>query len=137
MERWFDEAFGRGWLRPRRWEWPALEQAIGERAPHVDVIDRENEILVRAEMPGVKKDELDVSVNEDSVTIRGETRREDEREEDQYYQCEIARAAFLRTVSLPGPVDPEKAKAQLRDGVLELTLPKVEGSKRRKISIEE
>lgn len=138
IDQWFDQFFGRGWLPPALWERSPLAEAAGlqERAPRIDVSDRENEIVVRAEVPGVKKDDLDVSVNEDSVTIRGETRYEEKKEQENFYRREIGQSAFARTVALPGQVDPNKAKAKFQEGVLELTLPKSEGTRRRKITVE-
>jgi len=101
----------------------------------VDVIDRDDEVVVKAELPGVEKKDLDVSVTETSVTIKGTTSHEEKEEKGDYYRCEISRGAYARTVALPSYVDADKAKASFKDGVLELTLPKVEKSKRRSIEI--
>ncbi len=139
MDRWFEGFFPRGWLRPFRTAWPSwgeLAQPFEGRMPTVDVIDRDDEVLVRAEIPGVSKDDLDVSVSENAVTIKGETKREEKEEKGDYYRCEISRGSFARTIPLPQYVDSEAAKAKFKDGVLELTLPKVEKSKRRTINID-
>jgi hypothetical protein len=77
MDRMFDNFFGRRWMRPWRGGWPALREVSRElesRFPRVDVIDRDSEILVKAELPGVEKKDLDISMTEDSVTIKGSTR---------------------------------------------------------------
>ncbi|MDE2089817.1 MAG: Hsp20/alpha crystallin family protein, partial [Gammaproteobacteria bacterium] len=74
MEHMFDEFFPRGWMRPSRWEWPSglgPGPSFEGRLPRVDVLDRDDAVVVRAEVPGVKKDDLDVSLSERSVTIRG------------------------------------------------------------------
>jgi len=102
----------------------------------VDVIDRDDEVVVRAEVPGVEKDDLDVSVSDNAVTIKGETKREEKEEKGDYYRCEISRGTFARTVVLPDYVDSDSVKAKFEDGVLELTLPKVEKVKRRSIKID-
>lgn len=136
MDRMFEGFFPRGWMRPFRWEWPGIPELREMRAPKVDVVDRETDILVRAEVPGVEKKDLDVSVTESTVTIRGSTRREEKEEKGDYYRCEISRGAFARTVALPCEVDSGKAKAAFKDGILELTLPKVEKAKRRSVAIE-
>jgi HSP20 family protein len=138
MDRMFDQYFRRGWMRPWRMEWPAFpEIALPEiKVPKVDVIDRENEVLVKAEIPGVEKKDLDISVGEDTVTIKGSSRHEEKEEKGDYYRCEISRGAFSRTVALPATVDGGKAKGSFKDGVLELTLPKVEKAKRHAVKVE-
>jgi HSP20 family protein len=135
MERMFEEVLGRGWLRPFRWERPfGAELAL--MAPKVDVVDRDEDVLVRAEVPGVNKEDIEVSISGNMLTVKGETKREEKEEKGDYYRAEISRGSFARTVSLPAEVDESKAKAALKDGVLELTLPKVERSKRRTIKID-
>lgn len=138
MDRMFDSFLRRGWMRPWRFEWPSFpEISLPEmKAPKVDVVDRENEIVVKAEVPGVDKKDIDISVGEDTVTIKGETRHEEKEEKGDYYRCEISRGAFSRTVALPAAVDGARAKASFKDGVLELTLPKVEKAKRHAIKVE-
>ncbi|RMD78787.1 MAG: Hsp20/alpha crystallin family protein [Gammaproteobacteria bacterium] len=136
MERLMESFFPRGWLRPLRMglpEWPSLPEV---RIPPVDVIDRDEEVVVRAELPGVKKEDLEVSVADNTVTIRGRVQREEKQEEGEYYRAETARGEFTRTVLLPAEVDPEGAKARFQDGVLELTLPKVAKARRRTIPVE-
>ncbi len=132
IERMFDDFFGRRWMRPALWE-PGLAEMPS--FPSVDVIDREDELVVRAEVPGYKKDEIEISVGDSMLTIKGETHAEEKEEKGDYYRCEISHGAFSRTVPLPAAVDDSKAKASMKDGVLELTLPKLEKSKRHTISI--
>jgi len=133
MERMFDNFFSRGWLRPR---WGEMMSAFEERMPRVDVIDREAEVVVRAEVPGVKKEDLDVSVSDNTVTIRGETSHEEKEEKGDYYRSEMSRGSFVRTVLLPSNVNAEQAKASFSDGVLQLTLPKVEKARKRNVKID-
>jgi HSP20 family protein len=131
VERLFDDFFGRRWLRPFAWErFPEMTAM-----PSVDVIDRADEVVVRAEVPGYKKEDIEISVSDSSLTIKGETKTEEKEEKGDYYRCEISRGAFTRTVELPAAVDDSKAKASMKDGMLELTLPKVEKSKRHTIAI--
>jgi len=138
MDRMFDQYFRRGWMRPWRFEWPSLpDVGLPEMiVPKVDVIDRENEVVVKAEIPGVEKKDIDISVGEDTVTIKGSTRHEEKEEKGDYYRCEISRGAFSRTVALPATVDGGKAKGSFKDGVLELTLPKIEKAKRHAVKVE-
>ena len=132
MDRMFEGFFPGGWMRPFHWErptWSKLPEPFEGRMPKVDVIDRDDEILVRAELPGVEKKDIDVSTTENTVTIKGSTRAEEKEERGDYYRCEISSGSFARTLALPGNVDASKAKATFKDGVLELTLPKIEKSK--------
>ena len=140
MERMMEEFMPRGWMRPFRGGWPRFgEMAPFEgRWPRVDVQDRESEVVVRAELPGVKKDDLDVSVSDNAVTLKATTRSESEEgeKEGEYYRREISAGAFARTVPLPGEVDADNAQAKFEDGILELTLPKREAAKRKRIKVE-
>lgn len=134
IDRMFDDFIGRRFMRPFGWERPLAE--LPEFVPSVDVIDREDEVMVRAEVPGYKKEEIEISVSDSMLTIKGETKKEEKEEKGDYYRCEISHGAFTRMVELPARVDDSKAKAAMKEGVLELTLPKVEPSKRRTIAIE-
>lgn len=137
MERWFEEVFPRGWMH--RWGWPSgggLARAMEPMAPRVNVIERDDEIVVRAEVPGVKKEDLDVSVTENAVSIKGSTRQEEEEDKGDYFRREIVTGSFARTVGLPGSVDPDKAKASFQDGVLELKIPKVTKARRKRIKVD-
>ena len=135
FDRMFDDFFGRGWLRPFRREWPAFPE-LELSMPKIDVIDRDAEVVVRAEVPAVKKEDIEVSVSGDVLTIKGESKHEEKEEKGDYYRCEISRGSFSRTVTLPHSVDSGGAKAKFDNGVLELILPKVEKSKRRSVKIE-
>lgn len=137
MDRVFDRFFDRNWLRPFGRHFPHLPQVWEGRMPRVDVLDRDDAVVVRAELPGVNREDLDVSLTEDTVTIRGSSRRESKEEKEDYYRCEISRGEFARTVRLPAAVDGDKAKAKFSDGILELTLPKEKAARRRTIEITE
>lgn len=139
MDRMFDTLFGRSW--PRSWmqpmmpSWPEMP-AMNFRMPKIDVIDKDDVVVVRAEVSGVKKEDLEISLGDDTVTIRGCTRHEEKEEKADYYRSEISRGEFSRTVALPSMVDSNKSTAKLENGMLELTLPKVEKSKRHTIKVE-
>lgn len=139
MDRLFDALFHRGWLRPFRESWPewaGLGETFEMTAPRVDLIDREDELLVRAEVPGVEKKDLEVDLSGQMLTIRGERRREEKKEEGEYFRSEIARGSFSRTLRLPEEVDFEKARAEFADGMLEIHLPKTHKTERRRITLE-
>lgn len=139
MERMFEQFFGRRWLRPFGWEsplWSEMAKSMEVRVPSVDVIDREEEVVVRAEIPGIDKENLEVSLSDDRLTIKGATREEkEEKEAGDYTRREMSRGSFTRVITLPANVDGEKAKASFKDGVLEMTLPKMKPSKRLRINV--
>lgn len=138
MDRMFDNFFGRGWMRPWRMEWPSFPEmkAMEGKLVKMDVVDREADVLVRAEMPGVEKKDIDVSVTDNTVTVKGSTHHEEKEEKGDYYRREISSGSFSRTVMLPAEVDGSKAKADFKDGILELVLPKIEKSKRHAVKVD-
>jgi HSP20 family protein len=139
MERLVGRMLPRRWPHPFEWDqslWGDLAARFEGKLPRVDVIDREDELVVRAELPGVAKNDLDVSMTDSSVTIKASTKQEEKEEKGDYYRCEITQGEFARTVTLPAAVDGAKAKAKFKNGLLELTLPKVEKSKRHSLEIE-
>jgi len=144
IERAFDRFFGRGF--PSLWhgrDFPVMDSLFGDsllefngqRLPNIDVVDRDNEILVRAELPGVEKKDLTISLTDNLLTIKGESKTEKKEEKGDYHRREISSSAFARSFTLPGSVDSTKAAASLKDGVLEITLPKAESSKKRNIEV--
>lgn len=144
MERAFDRFFGRGF--PSLWrgrDFPIMDSLFGDsllefngqRLPNIDVVDRDADILVRAEVPGVDKKDLSISLTDNLLTIKGETKSEKKEEKGDYHRREISSSAFARTFTLPGTVDSGKAVASLKDGVLEIILPKAESSKKRNIEV--
>lgn len=105
-------------------------------APAVDIIDEKDHIRVRADLPGMRKDEIEVSVNNDTLTIRGEKREEKEIKEKDYVRSERYYGAFHRSFTLPAGVDPQKVNAGYKDGVLEITLPKREDARPKEIKVD-
>jgi len=140
MERAIDRFFGRSW--PSLWHrnnTSLLDDMFdfgGQRVPSLDVIDRDADILVRAEIPGVDKKDLNVSITDNLLTIKGQSSSEKKEEKGDYHRHEISKSSFARSVTLPGSVDSSKTIANLKDGILEITLPKVESSKRRNIAVQ-
>jgi HSP20 family protein len=96
------------------------------RTPVVDVIDQGDHYLVRAELPGFSKDMVDVNVSEDSLQISAQAAKESSTKEKNYVRRERAYSAFQRTITFPEEVVPSKVEGTMKDGVLELTLPKKE-----------
>ena len=139
LDRWFG-GFGRGGgLHPfgRDWlQFPETMAPFSGKLPKVDLLDREHEIVVRAELPGVSKDDVEVTVEEFSVTIKATTKQEHEEEEGEYYHREMSSGEYHRTLALPAAVDEEKAQASFTDGVLELTVPKQEKTRRKSVKVD-
>jgi HSP20 family protein len=132
----FENFFNRDWLRSPRMGFTALRESVEEKMPMVNVIDREEELLIEAELPNVSKDDLEVSVSENAVTIKASTRKEKEDEKGDYRHKEISTRYYSRVVPLPVAVLSDEAKAELKDGMLTLTFPKSEQSKRVKIEVD-
>lgn len=120
MDRIFED-FGLGprWSTASR----ALTQAAEVWAPQIDMFQRGNELVVKADLPGMSKDEVKVDVTDDAITITGERRREHEEEREGIYRIERSSGSFRRVVALPEGAMTDQAKATFRNGVLEITMP--------------
>jgi HSP20 family protein len=126
MERLFDSMLGR---YPRE-----REQALW--APAIDVEETNEAMIVRAELPGMKREDIKVKVAEDTITISGERKYETEQKDRTFHRVERAYGSFQRTIVLPVSVQGDKAAASYKSGVLELILPKAERVKAREITVE-
>jgi HSP20 family protein len=133
VDRMFDD-FGFG----RRWTTPFWRHSGAEAwAPDVEVSQKNNELTITADLPGLKKDEVTVDISDDAVTIQGERQREHQEEREGYYRSERSYGSFYRVVPLPEGAISEEAKASFRDGVLEITMPVPPASKGRRLEITE
>jgi len=132
----FEDFYPRRWMEtfePFGWRWPMGVDF--EKSFRLDVIDREKELLVRGELPGVEKDDIEISVMGDRLTIEAERKFEEEEEKDAYYRHEVGFGTLMRTVSLPVEVDADKVKAELKDGFLEVVLPKANAVERHTVKV--
>jgi HSP20 family protein len=102
----------------------------------VDISETENEIIVRADLPGFSKDEVSVNATENTLTIEAKHKEEKKEKGEKYYTVERKFGSFRRVISLPVEVEPKKAKAKMKDGVLEVILPKKEKKKGKEIKVE-
>ena len=136
MDRMMESFLPRRWMHPFHWDMPHFPDMAELKMPKVDIIDRDTDIVVKAELPGVTKDDIDLSITDNTVTIKATTSHEEKEEKGNYYRCEISRGSFSRTVTLPGDIDADKAKASFNDGILELTMPKQEKSHRKSVIVE-
>lgn len=120
-----------GWVGPR----DLLPAALTSMFVPVDVLDTGDEILVRAAMPGVKAENLKITLTENILTLKGEVEREAELEGVTYLRRERHASAYTRSITLPVAIDDKKAQAIFRDGVLSLTLPKSEKVRPKTIKV--
>ncbi len=140
MERIFDE-FGlrRGWFGPRRGRrWFAPRRTAAEMwVPDIEVYEQNGELVIRADLPGMKKDEITVETTERDITISGERRQEEEIVRGGLYRSERSYGSFCRTIPLPEGARTDQAKATFRDGVLEIRMPAPAESRARRIEIKD
>jgi HSP20 family protein len=130
FDRWFNTpGASRNWV-------PAPGEQL-DWAPAVDVFQRGSDLVVRADVPGMSKDDIEVEVNDDAITIRGERRHEKEEERDGIYRSERSYGTFARVVPLPEGTIADSAKATFKEGVLEIVMqaPSREVKRGRKIEI--
>ncbi len=135
FDSFFDDFLSRRWPRVFEWNLPSMRVAE-KNFPKVNIIDHENELEVQAAVPGVKKEDLDVTINNQSITIRTST-REEKQEGGKYFRREISRGEYQRTLSLPDNVDSDNAKATFKDGILKVAIPKIAKGKRKSVEIKD
>ena len=111
------------------------EDAFGAWAPPVDIFEKDNNLVIRAELPGVDKKDIDVRIENGVLTLHGERKKETTIDEENAYRMERIYGTFTRSFSLPTTVDPAKINAMFKDGILELTVPKLETAKPKRIEI--
>lgn len=129
FDRFFDRLFaGRDW-----WPWPEISERF---IPALEAYTEDGQFHVRAELPGVDPKEVDVSVVDNRLTIKGERKTSEEKKEAGYYLREIAHGRFERTVMLPEGADSEKINARFTNGILEITVPVKEAVAPKKVAIE-
>jgi len=107
----------------------------GMWTPAVDIYEKNDTVVVKAELPGVERDQISVEVKDGILTLRGERKFERDVKEESYHRVERSYGTFLRSFSLPVSVDQEQVKATFRDGVLEVELPKKEQAKPKQIQV--
>lgn len=136
MDRLFEDfGFGRGGLVPSLGR--GFDQALW--SPQVEMFEREGRLVVRADLPGMKKDDVNVEITDDAVIIRGERRDESEENREGYYHSERSYGSFYRSIPLPEGVNADQADATFRNGVLEITMqaPARRESRSRRLDIRE
>ncbi len=135
MEEFFEDFPTRRWMEtfgPFGWKWP---RDIDLERFRLDVIDRDKEFLVRGELPGVEKDDVEVTISGHRLMIEAERKFEEVDEKEEFYRHELGYGKFMRTIALPEEVDVEKIHAELKDGILEVTLPKIRAAERHTVKV--
>lgn len=112
------------------WRW---SESLG--GPAVDVAESDDAYIVKASLPGIKPDDLDISITDNILSIKGEVKAEKTISEEQYHLRERRYGAFARTITLPTSVEADSVEAEYKDGVLTLTAPKTEDVKRKRIAV--
>jgi len=141
MDRIFDEYLPHRFWRQFQLGWPGRVAAhamapFEGKTPSVDVLNRENDFLIKAELPGVEKKDINITIANNTVTLEARMSKEEKEEKGEYYRQEICRGSYRRTIELPEAVKDSEAKATFQNGVLELTIPKQEKTKKTTIRIE-
>lgn len=131
MEQLFSDV-GFGSLMPRGFD------QMSRWTPQVEMFEREGQLHIRADLPGMNKDDVQIEVEEDAVILRGERREERREEREGMYRTEVSYGSFYREIPLPNNVEAEEATANFRDGVLEITMPMRKGEGRgRRLEIQD
>jgi HSP20 family protein len=128
MNRMFNEFFGGG-------NGEAAGTGLSSWTPAVDIHETDDGFVIKAELPGVSKDDVSIDVHQNTLTLRGQRKHEAEVKQDKYHRVERAYGTFQRSFVLPTIVDQDKVQATYKDGVLELHLPKSEAAKPKHIAI--
>ena len=127
MDRLFENFFERNPMR-------AGQENMDE--PAIEVADAGDHMLVKVQVPGIDKEKLQLEIANDVLTVKGEMQEENKQEDKHYYRREFRYGAFSRTIPLPTGVQEDQARAQLKDGILTITVPKGEQNKSKRIAIE-
>lgn len=117
--------------------WPENQEAmsLSTWAPACDVFENDNSITIKAELPGVNREDVKVTIENNVLTLRGERKFEEEVKRENYHRVERAYGEFMRSFTLPNYVDSTKIKAEFKEGMLNLTLPKREEAKAKQIDV--
>jgi HSP20 family protein len=117
--------------------WGGRDLDAGRCVPPVDIFETEHhDVVIKAELPGMRREDIDLQVENNALTIKGERRQERTVSKEQYHRAELAYGAFSRSFSLPNTVDTERVRAEYADGILTVTLPLREDSKPKQIKVE-
>jgi len=126
MDRFWDSFFERG---------PTKAEVGGEFLPALDLAEKDNELVVKCEVPGLEPKDIDISLSDGVLTIRGEKKQEREEKEADYHLVERSYGTFTRSIQLPKEVQSDKISASYKNGILKINLPKSEEAKKKEVKI--
>lgn len=129
MDRLFDDSLAR--LRGGEEDF-----SISTWSPVVDIYETSDALVIKAEIPGIKKEDISVEVKDNTLSLKGERKFEKDVNEENYHRMERSYGSFCRVFSLPTTVEQDKVKASFKDGVLEITLPKLEKEKPKQVTVD-
>ena len=133
MERWFDEIFRSPFFQFRK---PLIPTRWLHDRPCVDILEEGGDLVVKAELPGMKKEDIRINLVDDILTIAGEGKGEEKLERKDYYRMERSTGSFKRSFRVPVDIQVDKVKAAFKDGILEVRMPKTEESRRKEVKVE-
>ena len=138
MDRYFDEFFHHPFalFRHPRWGRPPLFSETDELLPVADVFEEKNEVVIKLEIPGIDKKDIDITIHAGSLIISGEKKQEETVEEKNYHRTECSYGSFRRQFALPEDVDGDQAKASFKNGILEIRMPRSETAQKKQITID-
>jgi HSP20 family protein len=138
MEKRFEDFFRKPFSSMPSWMPRLRMPEVEEVVTAIDILTEGDDIMVKAELPGMKKEDIDVILTKDTITISGEKKKEEKVEKKDYHSIERSYGSFKRSFSLPSEVQTDKASAKFKDGVLEIRIPKTEEAKKKekKVTIE-
>ncbi len=142
----FDQMMAEMWARPFSGLFPSfpsllrpsrtlLGESLALRVPAVDLYEGKEEVVLKAEVPGLSKEDIKIDLTDSMVTISGEKKKEEEVKEEAYTYSERSYGSFSRSLQLPCAVKADKAKATFKNGILEVKLPKTEDAKKRHVTV--
>ena len=132
MEREMEDLFGRFF---GGWPWARREAEGLGWSPAIDVIDRKDELVLRADLPGLTENDIEIKVQDGNLSLQGQRKEEKETKGEDYYCCERWSGAFSRTLTLPPGINADKVNAAFKNGVLEVHLPKAKQTEGKRIEI--
>jgi len=134
-EKWFEDVFKRPFpFMPSllsRWRLHEMEEIV----PSIDMFEEKDSVVIKAELPGMKKEDIDISLTDNTITLSGEKKKEEKIEKKDYYRVERSEGSFKRSFRLPAEVKTDKAEANFKEGVLEIRLPKTEEAIKKTVKL--
>jgi len=139
LGRMVEDVTGRPWGSPwfgleRPWRLGFLE-GQETRIPALEIVEEKDDMVIKAELPGMKKEDVEVRLADNLLTIKGEKRQEEEIKKKGYYYCDRSFGSFERSIEIPREVQSDKGRASFKDGVLEIRLPKTEAAKKKEVKL--